>query len=88
MKVNLKQVVIKDIEGNEMKADFSKQIGNYLYMQGQDIEECELGKKIYFAEGEVEMDEKECEMVRRAVSGYSYIARTAVSKSLSPEKTE
>ena len=57
-KVNFKDIKIKDINGNEVVADFQKQIGNQLYMQGHDIEECELGKKIYFAEGEIELTDK------------------------------
>ena len=45
-KVNFKEITIKDINGNDIVADFQKQLGNQLYMQGQNIEECELGKKI------------------------------------------
>ena len=78
MKVNFAEIVLKDIEGNEVKANFQKQIGNQLYMQGRNIEECELGKKIYFAEGSIEISEKESEIVKNAVQVYSYIARTAI----------
>ena len=84
-KVNFKQIIIKDIEGREQTADFSKQLGNQLYMQGRDIEECELGKRIYFADGELELSEKECAIVRNAVQGYSYIARTAIENQLKKE---
>ena len=49
-------------------------------MEGQNIEECELGKKIYFAEGEIELDEKECRtVVQFAQTHYSYIVRTALT---------
>lgn len=81
MKVNFKEIVIKDIEGNDVKADFSKQIGNQLYMQGINIEECELGKKIYF-DGEVELTEKDAEVVKRITAGYSLVARTAIESAL------
>lgn len=84
-KVNFKQIIIKDIEGREVEADFQKQLGNQLYMQGRNIEECELGKRIYFAQGDVELSEKECEMVRNAVQGYSYIARSAIENQLKKE---
>lgn len=53
MKVNFSKIVIKDIEGRDVQADFQRQLGNQLYMQGRDIEECELGKRIYFADGDV-----------------------------------
>ena len=78
MKVNFSKIVIKDIEGREVQADFHAQIGNQLYMQGHDIEECELGKRIYFADGEVELSDKEATIVRQAVQGYSYVARIAI----------
>ena len=59
VKVNFSKIVIKDIEGRDVQADFQKQLGNQLYMQGRDIEECELGKRIYFAQGEVELTDKD-----------------------------
>lgn len=76
------KIRIKDIEGKDILADFQKQLGNQLYMQGRDIEECELGKKIYFAEGEIELTNKEADIVRRAISGYAYVARTAIEEML------
>lgn len=83
-KVNFKTIIIKDIEGSDVQADFQKQLGNQLYMQGQNIEECELGKKIYFTpDGEAtELDDKEVAIVRKAVQGYSYVARTAIEQAL------
>ena len=76
-KVNFTNIILKDIEGNDQKADIAKTLGNQLYMQGQNIEECELGKKIYF-DSEVELSDKDIETVTRAVSQYSYILRTAI----------
>lgn len=83
-KVNFKTITIKDINGNDIVADFQKQLGNQLYMQGQNIEECELGKKIYFTpDGEAtELDDKEVAIVRKSVQGYSYVARTAIEQAL------
>lgn len=85
VKVNFSKIVIKDIEGREVQADFQKQLGNQLYMQGRNIEECELGKHIYFAQGEVELTDKDCAIVRNAVQGYSYIARSAIENQLKKE---
>lgn len=82
-KVDFSKIVLKDIEGRDVVADFSKQLGNQLYMQGRNIEECELGKKIYFVDGEVEMSEQECATVKQAVQGYSYVAREAICAALS-----
>lgn len=85
VKVNFSKIVIKDIEGREVEANFQKQLGNQLYMQGQHLEECELGTRIYHADGEVELSEKECEIVRKYVQGYSYIARSAIENQLKKE---
>ena len=82
--INFKEITIKDIEGRDVQADFQKQLGNQLYMQGQNIEECELGKKIYFTPDDeaTELDDKEVAIVRKAVQGYSYVARTAIEQAL------
>lgn len=82
--INFKEIIIKDIEGRDVQADFKKQLGNQLYMQGQNIEECELGKKIYFTPDDevTELDDKEVAIVRKAVQGYSYVARTAIEQAL------
>ena len=81
-KINFKKIIIRDIEGREQEADFSKQLGNQLYMQGHDIEECELGKRIYFAGGEVELTAEECTIVRKAIEPYSYVARQAIEQAI------
>ena len=84
-KVNFKELVIADIEGKEQKIDISKLLGNQLYMEGQDIEACELGKRIYFADGEVELTDKEATIVKQAMQRYSYLVRTAVETILKGE---
>ena len=76
-KVDFRKITLKNVEGEEMSVDFSKQLGNQMYMQGQNIEECELGKRMYF-DGEVELKDKDIEVVKRFVAGYPYVSRTAV----------
>jgi hypothetical protein len=51
-------------------------------MQGRDIEECELGKRIYFADGDVELTDKEAAIVTQAIAGYSYVARVAIENAM------
>lgn len=81
-KINFKEIAVKDINGNEQKVDVSQLLGNQLYMEGQNIEECELGKKIYFAEGEVELGEADANIVKAFTRRYSYIIRTAIDDML------
>ena len=79
-KVDFSKVTMEDIKGEPMPGDFHEVLGNQLYMQGRDIRECELGRKIYFAEGEIELTDDEAKIVREAVKGWSYVARTAIEK--------
>lgn len=84
-KVDFSKIEVVLIDGTKMKTDFQhgeNGIGNQLYMTGRDIEACELGKKIYFADGEVELDEKEIQIVTNAVAGWSYVARTAIIEAM------
>ena len=84
-KVDFSKIEIVLIDGTKMKTDFQhgeNGIGNQLYMTGRDIEACELGKKIYFAEGEVELSDKEVQIVTQAIQGWSYVARIAIDAAM------
>ena len=52
-KIDFTKIEVQDIEGRTVKVDITKNLGNQLYMQGQNVEECELGKSSYFAKGEM-----------------------------------
>ena len=82
MYVNFKKIKIVDINGQQQEADFSQQLGNQLYMTGHDIEACELGRRIYFAKGEIELSDKEIQTITQAVAGWSYVARTAIIETI------
>ena len=82
MYVNFKKIKIVDINGQQQEADFSQQLGNQLYMTGHDIEACELGKRIYFAKGDMELNEKEIQTVKNILAGWSYVARTAIEEAM------
>ena len=45
--VNFAKIMVPDINGTERALYFRKALGNLLYMQGNSIEECELGSAIY-----------------------------------------
>lgn len=84
-KVNFKTITFKDIEDKEQLFDCQKEIGNAIYMQAADIEERDLGRKIYYADGEVELTDKQVEVVKRFASRYSFVLREAVEKALTPK---
>lgn len=85
VKVDFKKIPIRDIEGHEIMADFRKQIGNQLYMQGKNIEECELGKRIYFAAEPVSLSDTDIQAVISIINNYGYVARTSIEKCLKTE---
>ena len=80
MKVDFKNVELPQVDGSVITANFQQQLGNHLYMTGNDIETCELGKRIYFAEGEIEVSDKEAAIIKGMIAPWSYVARTAIAK--------
>lgn len=84
MKVDFRQIGVKNIEGQIETADVSKQLGNLMYMQGQNIEECELGRDIYH-NGQVELNQKQEDMVRRFIQPWSYVLRSAIEETLNDD---
>ena len=84
-KVNFKTITFKDIEDKEQLFDCQKEIGNAIYMQAADIEERDLGRKIYYADGDVELTDNQVEVVKRFASRYSFVLREAVENALTPK---
>lgn len=80
-KIDFTKLMLKDVEGHEVPADISKDLGNVMYMRGMHIEEKDLGHDIYH-HGEVELDEKQQQMVQRFIIGYPIVIREAVLKAL------
>ena len=78
MKVDFTKVPVKDIDGKEFMADVHKELGQQLYMQGQTMEECELGSLIYHTDGPVELNLEQGACVSRWVDRWPYVTRTAV----------
>lgn len=81
-KINFKAVVLEDIEGHKQPVDIAKALGNQLYMQGLNVEECDLGRSIYYSEGEMELTDTQVAAVLRIVSTYPYVSRKAIQDQL------
>jgi len=58
----------------------AKLIGNTLYMQGKSINECELGRRIFKSEGEVEINDQEADLVRNVARMLPYVTQIGVLK--------
>ena len=85
-KVDFRNIVIRDINGQETKADVTALFGNMLYMQGQNIEEWELGLAIYHQGDEgpeaLELSDKQVAIVRAYAERLPYVMRTGIKESM------
>lgn len=86
------KVEILSLEGRKMGTEqLRAEVCNALYMQGQDITECELGRKLWKAIDEnkvpqpIEISEEEEKKLRAQFEKYPYLIRTALLKELNAE---
>lgn len=63
MKVDFRKLEIKDLEGNVVTFDASKQLANFIYMETQDLGDLILAQDIY-KNGEVELDNDHIDKIR------------------------
>ena len=78
---DFRRIQIKDIEGNAVELDLSRQLGNLLYMSGRNIEECELGKKIYY-DGAVELTKAQQATVLLFAKNFPYVTQKAIEEAI------
>lgn len=77
MRIDFSKIPILDIEGNEVKKDISKDLGNILYYTARDIAVSELGKSIYH-DKEIEVDAKSARILRKTVEESFSLVVTSV----------
>ena len=82
--VNFAKIMVPDINGTEQAVDFRKDLGNLLYMQGNSIEECELGSAIYHQPDNepLQLSDVQRIMLRQFVIRLPYVSRKAIQKAL------
>ena len=87
-KVNFAEIIIRDINGQEQKADVRQLLGNMLYMQGQNIEECELGQAIFHSGNEgpeaLDLDDKQQKIITDFAERLPYVMRTGLIEAVKP----
>lgn len=93
-KVELTALVIQGIDGREQRVNIQDELANLVYMQGQSIAECELGRRMYqagrTAEGnlnpelsrEVNLTAEDVGILRRVAGQFPYVIREALLKAL------
>ena len=78
---DFRKIQLKDIEGRVIDLDLSKQLGNLLYMQGRNIEECELGKEIYH-NGAVELSKEQKASVLFYAKNFPYVTQKGIEEAV------
>lgn len=80
---NFKEVTIKGLEKDEV-LDARKMLGNHLYYNSKDLTGSELGRKIFFSDGEIELTDGEKTLAKEASEQIwvSYVIRQAVSSAI------
>lgn len=63
MKINFKQLMMTDLEGNKLPLDCSKQVANFIYSETQNLEDLILAQDIY-KNGEVELTDEQIERIK------------------------
>lgn len=73
--VDFSKVHVKDIEGNMMNVDLSKELGNMMYIGAKDISIADLGHDIYHKKA-VELTSEQAHVVSKYVEkGFSAIVK-------------
>lgn len=90
-RIDFSKIKVYDLEGNEHVWDIHRDISNLLYMHGVNIEERELGRKIYNCRdtdgnpAEVELSPEEVLIVMRFIGNFSYAVQEQVVSILQPQ---
>ena len=78
MKIDFREIQVKDIEGNNSTVDIAKMLGNVIYQKTADLGELELAREIY-KNGEVELTQEQVECVKSYVkTGFVAFVQEAV----------
>ena len=85
MKIDFREIQVKDIEGNNSTVDIAKMLGNAIYQKTADLGELELAQNIY-KNGEVEVSPEQS--IKKYVStGFVAFVQVAVNEALSVNKS-
>ena len=93
-KVNLSALEIRGIDGKQQQVNIQDEVANLIYMQGQSIADCELGRKIYNggrnqngvltaeADRTVELSDDELKVVAHIAQQFPYVIRESLLAAL------
>ena len=85
-KVDFSKIMVEMIDGKKAPVDLQhgeNGLANQIYIQAREIKWRDLGRRMYYAEGEVELNDEEAKYVLDAVQGWSLVMREAIEAALS-----
>ena len=94
-KVDFSKLEIKGIDGSTQRVNIQDEVANLIYMQGQSIQDCELGRRIYQsgrdaktgmlpqdADRTVELSDDELKVIAHIAQQFPYVIRIALDAAI------
>lgn len=91
MNIKFRQLPVKDIDGKDVKVDFTAEVGNTLFNQAYDVSEHDLGVKIYHEQQPdkttgkckgTDLNDKEVGILRKFLPSMRFILRNAIENAM------
>lgn len=79
MKIDFTKLTVKDIEGNEVVFDVSKDLGKIMYENSFLDEELQIGKEIY-QNGEIELNKTRAEAIKKYLTNFKAFIRIPLNE--------
>ena len=76
-KIDFTKVPVKNVKGQTEEKNYRDYIAEQLYNQSHDEAGALLAQRIVQSEGEVELSEDECKILKTLLAPYPYFMRTA-----------
>ena len=80
--IDFSQIPVKNVKGQTEVKDYKDYLAEQLYNQSHDEEGVLLAQKIAQSEGEIELSEDECNIIKTLLTPYPYFMRSAFDELL------
>ena len=80
--IDFSQIPVKNVKGQTEVKDYKDYLAEQLYNQSHDEEGALLAQKIAQSEGEFELSEDECNIIKTLLAPYPYFMRSAFDELL------
>ena len=80
--IDFSQIPVKNVKGQTEVKDYKDYLAEQLYNQSHDEEGVLLAQKIAQSEGEIELSEDECNIIKTLLAPYPYFMRSAFDELL------